>query len=503
MFHCLLFNVHNLGFRRPAGPYRIATILRQEGWDSEVVEFANDWTLDQLKELCRSRINANTKFIGYGVMFDMWDNPGTMEDFSVWFKKEYPHIPQILGGQWPPIHKASSIDYYITGYAENALLALLKVLVGSEPMNSLKFDPKYFGNKWKVLSGNTMYPSYPMRSLMIEYEDRDFLIPAEWLTTEFSRGCKFSCPYCTFPILGVKGDYTRDADDAYQQFLKTYEKYGIENYYVADETFNDRPEKIVKFAEVIEKLPWKPFFSGFIRGDLMVSRGRSEWEQLERMGFLGHFYGIETMNAQTAKAIKKGMDPDRLAQGLVDAKNYFKSHGRKLYRGSIGLVVGLPHETKDSITKAFRWLENNWEGEGMMISPLEIPTDPTTDVLSQMSINYREYGYREYTGTAFYEAQDFSVDYGHMNSLLIWENDHMNYWEALELSDKFKLGNDQRRHFGMSMFVIDYLMHAGLSIEQALAFRKTPVTKEIRNNPSFLAGQKKFIDSYINKKLSL
>jgi hypothetical protein len=79
----------------------------------------------------------------------------------------------------------------------------------------------------------------------------------------------------------------------------------------------------------------------------------------------------------------------------------------------------------------------------------------------------------------------------------------MNYWDALKLADTFKLNNDHKRHFGISMFVIDYLMHASLTIEQALAFRKSPVTKEIRNNASFLAGQKKFIDNYINKKLSI
>ena len=52
-----------------------------------------------------------------------------------------------------------------------------------------------------------------MKSLRIKYEDRDDLQPWEWLTIECARGCIFQCPYCNFPILGVREDHTRSAND--------------------------------------------------------------------------------------------------------------------------------------------------------------------------------------------------------------------------------------------------------------------------------------------------
>ena len=115
---------------------------------------------------------------------------------------------------------------------------------------------------------------------MIKYEDRDFIKSTEWLTIEFARGCIFKCPYCTFPILGVKFDPSRDSEDAYTQLQDAYDRYGVTNYFVSDETFNDKPEKIAKFADMAERLSFNPWYSGFIRADLMVSRGQEEWVNL-------------------------------------------------------------------------------------------------------------------------------------------------------------------------------------------------------------------------------
>ena len=46
------------GLERVGGAYRIATVLRKEGWDIEVVDFFYHWTLDQLKELIKIRNQA-------------------------------------------------------------------------------------------------------------------------------------------------------------------------------------------------------------------------------------------------------------------------------------------------------------------------------------------------------------------------------------------------------------------------------------------------------------
>jgi hypothetical protein len=242
----------------------------------------------------------------------------------------------------------------------------------------------------------------------------------------------FKCDFCNYPILGVKGDYTRDADDFRNQITDTYERFGISNYVVADETFNDRTDKITKFADVVETLNFSPFFQGFLRADLLVSRP-TDREELLRMNFLAQFYGIETFNHQSGKAIKKAMHPDKLKDGLIDIKKYFHTHGSKKYRGFISLIYGLPYETIESLNTTKNWLIDHWQGESFGGSPLEIRL--SSENSSLISDNYEKYGYRK-----MIDDKNFPG--------LIWENDFMNIVQARQISQEFQnLYNNQQYDF--------------------------------------------------------
>ena len=251
---------------------------------------------------------------------------------------------------------------------------------------------------------------------------------------------------------------TRDAENFDLEVKRNYDTWGVKNYIVVDETFNDRTEKIRKFADVVEKLNFDTFFSGFIRADLMISR-KGEVEDLARMNFRGHYYGIESFNHASAKAVGKGMNPDRVKQGLIDSKNYFKSNG--LYRGTISLIVGLPHESEESIVDTRKWLIDNWKGENALTWALSIPkADDSIEIKSKFS-DYSKYGYSEMTQDEIANSIKYlnnNVLCDMHDTMLFWKNDHMNYFKAEELvlklfhnnefvndmdvkSDNFDLGN--------------------------------------------------------------
>lgn len=467
MHHALFFNVHKLNLRRPTGPYRIASFLREHEWDTEVIEYACEFTLEELKELTKARVTSKTVFIGFSSFFSHWED--NIDQYIEWVKKTYPTIAIIVGGQSKPRIKTKLVDYYIHGYAEYAILELVKYIIGT-PGVKIAFDPVFFGSK-KVISANQSYPAYPMKSLRIKYEDRDDLQPWEWLTTEFARGCRFKCAFCNYPILGVKTDHSRDAEDFELELRDNYDRWGIKNYYVADETFNDTTEKIIKFANVVDKHNLNPVFSGFIRADVMISR-KQDWDPLARLGFFGHYYGIETMNPITAKIIKKGMAPEKIQQGLLDIKKYFSERGP--YRGSLGLIVGLPEESQESIMKSLRWIEENWQGESINLWPLEIPLDPSQDVLSTISQDYKKYGYWEDTGstkTLEEEIQtphsDTRVRHGITN--LNWANKYMTYTQACAIADEWFVNVRRKKlFFGISMLMFGDYVYPNRSLKQVL-----------------------------------
>lgn len=494
MNHALLLNVHQMNISRPVGCYRIASFLRQQGWDVEVIEYAAYIPEEQLKEIIRMRVQRHTVFVGFSCYFSHWSD--TIENVALWIKQTYSHVSTVSGGQSKPRFNSNAIDYYVHGYGERAIIELTKYLTGNG--GALVFDPLFFGSK-KVISANQFYPSFPMPSLLVEYEERDELKSWEWLGLEFSRGCKFSCAYCNYPILGVKEDHTRTAEDFQREVATNYQRWGITNYYVADETFNDASEKIVKYANIAQELPFSLYLSGYIRADLLVAR-KQDWQPLSELGFFGQFYGIETMNAASAKAIGKGMAPTRLQEGILEARDWFRQRGN--YRGSIALIIGLPHETVETQQRSFQWLRDHWQGESAHVWALEIPIDPKIDVFSKISKDYNGYGYRKSTIAPRPAPKEFAKFEGDFNPLQIkqatsnlwWENDHLNYSDALAMAHEFSLtvlNND------ISLGVCNW------GLNQYTAYNARSIDQVLQEVQFFEPGLPNTLQvkSYINKKL--
>lgn len=483
MYSGLLFNVVDRPYLgRSLGVYRIAHYLREKNLDIEVIDYSNFWTLEQLQTLFQSRYNGNLKFIGFSQLFsNVWAE--TLERFCQWIKIEYSHVSIISGSAANPMFDSKYIDFYIQGYGEYAVESLLKYVISNGPSPKFKF---LTGDK-KVIDAIHFYPAFPMNSLMVKYEDRDFIEPQEWLGIEFSRGCKFKCDFCNFPVLGVKGDYTRDAEDFREQMLDTYDKFGVANYYVADETFNDRTEKITKFADVVETLPFSPWFVGYIRPDLLVSRSKDR-EELLRMNFLGHYYGVETFNKESGKAIGKGMDSDRLLSGLVEIKDFFKKSGTKQYRGSISLIAGLPYDTFETFNFTKKWLINNWADQSYIIYYLYISADPKVKS-SLISTDYAKYGYRKLSKELI-EKYSSLVDSHMWGNMLLWENSNMNIFDASNfVNEMIKLKSDKKSAFTIPIFNLSNRYKGNLSITDRLkiTYNQYDSVKSVEHIPSYIS----------------
>jgi len=439
MNHALIFSSRSNPWERSSGAHRIATYLRNNGMDIEVVDFTPYWNLEILKEFVRKSVKPTTLFFGFSIFFSFWNK--NMQDFTAWLKITYPHIKLVAGGQSILHAKLTHIDIWVDSYGEEAILAVAKSLAGNTTAG-IKFSMEHFGEK-KVIKSLESYPAYNLGDYSIVMEKRDFLESWEWLTVEFSRGCKFSCAFCNFPVLGVKEDTSRSAESFEYEMKYNYDNFGIDRYFVADETFNDRIEKITKFANVVEKLDFDPFFAGFIRADLLSNSGMTE--ELARMNFGGQYYGIETFNQASGKVIGKGLDPEKIKQLLLDTKNYFKTNN-KVYRGTISLIVGLPYDTKENWDNTMSWLNENWTSEAVVLFPLnveDIETTPKQDYtkLSKFGLNLKKYGLRSMgvwqtnkhnRKLAFYNW----VEGNYTSNEVLWEHDTMNIFEAKEISAK-------------------------------------------------------------------
>jgi hypothetical protein len=185
---------------------------------------------------------------------------------------------------------------------------------------------------------------------------------------------------------------------------------------------------------MIETLNFQPFFASHIRADLLISRPH-EKEELLRMNTLFHFYGIESFNYESAKVCGKGMKSEKLKHGVVDIKNFFQTHGTGRYRGTIGLIAGLPYESEDSVIDTINFLNDNWKGENVMLNPLDIYKSSLSNI-SIFEEKFEEFGYRvmqsmpeEYKDG----SKNLAMGPRFTPNSVIWENDYTNYYKIREL----------------------------------------------------------------------
>ena len=340
------------GIARSHGPHKIASFLREYGADIEVLDFAFSWTFEELKDIWKSRYYSKTLFFCVSTVFKCSGAPIWM--FVEWLRENYPHIYILGGTQSLDKILPYKLDWYVFGYGEYAMLELVKALKDNT-ISKIKYIP--VGEK-KVINAQKDYPAFPKKNLSMSYEDRDFIKSWELLPLELSRGCIFQCAFCSYPILGIRDDHSRDENNLYDELLENYERWGTKHYLLSDETVNDYHEKLERYAKVIKKLPFKPRLSGYARADILVARKKS-WETYVEMGFMNHFYGVESLHHPSAKSIGKGMDSGRLKEGLLEWKQYaYKNND--FYAGYISLIAGLPYETLDTLNDGVTWLKKHW-----------------------------------------------------------------------------------------------------------------------------------------------
>lgn len=491
--------------KRTGGAHRIASYLREQSWDIEVVDYLPAWTLEELKLLCAIRMRKDTVFIGISTVFSLAKAEYHVIEFVNWFKRKYPNISVIAGSKQLMANHNIPADYHLAGYGENALVELLKKLTGKS--NNIVIENfEMMGRKYKFVNCDSSHPAFPMKDLQVKYEDRDFIEPGENLTLELTRGCKFKCKFCSFNIIGYKGDASRCMSNLHDELKRNYETWGVTDYSCADETTNADGDVLIRTADAIRSLPFEVNMQGYVRGDLVAARPQ-DWEHIADMGLWGHYYGIESFNYESAKSIGKGMHPDKLKQGLLDAQDYFLQRLNK-FRTTFSFIIGLPHETKETFEDGIEWMFKNMKTPSLNMFPLTIQHNITDSKLknsySEFDLTWDKTGLFTETSLeelgATKEIVNNDVIWERLNrkDITKWSHDTMNILEAYQLFSKYQ--NDESfwsKQYPNVWFFHRY-MNAGCDYEDL----HKPLSDLDGVKTGITAAEEK-VDQYKEKKLNL
>ena len=191
-----------------------------------------------------------------------------------------------------------------------------------------------------------------------------------------------------------KFDFIRSMDNIYAELVDNYERFGTTRYFLVDDTVNDSPEKCKMLYDMAQRLPFKLEWWGYIRLDLLAAHPQTvDW--LFGSGLRAAFFGIETLNSRTAKAIGKSGNTEKLIETLRKIKQAYGDevnlHGSFIY--------GLPHESVESLNSTSEFLLSDQNPlDSWWAYPLVIKKRTETDLYgftSDLDMNYEKFGYED------------------------------------------------------------------------------------------------------------
>ena len=495
--HVIFFNDNQEIKRRTSGAYRMANKMQQLGWRTTVVDWVSAWSQQELEQYLDRVVGPDTQLfaISYTWMKSTWT-----QQFITQLRSRYPQCKIIVGGQ-QFYQTALGADICMFGYAELAIEHALEWLFhGGTELEYTR--PVQLGGT-ALVDCNTAYRSANLGEYSIVYADDDYIQPFEMLTVELSRGCKFACKYCNYAFLGIKEDTSTQADVLRKELITNYNRFGTINYILADDTLNDRISKLEMLADVVESLPFKPNFASFIRIDLVAARPQ-QMELLSRARVWAHFYGVETFSQAAGRAVSKGMHPDKIKQALLDMREHMMSTVG-FYRGTLGMIAGLPNETPESWQESEDWLQANWSDNSWQWWPLEISLDTLTQTTSIFSKEWQKHGYRDIEDAAekerilkIYDRDTSGVQHKFDTKSLMWTADWADIGQATEFCSNWKHSEWHQQKKLTSNFEILNHWKKNIKPEQILSITDTTTFDQITQGDQY----NRIIQPYIASKLN-
>lgn len=399
---------------RTLGVHKVAYTLRQAGYQVAVVHFLSVFTVQEIKYLLTNLISNKTLFVGVSNYFYMpideliIDNSGSVEFNNMPPGCILPHGPRFnqpiknLIKQLNPNCKLAVggptaidvgynkiFDYVVTGYSEMSSVALARHLENSTKLSVTSYKSVH----GPIILNDSKAADYDFGSSSMEFSEVDAILPKETLLLEIGRGCIFKCAFCSHPLNGKKKlDYLRDHKSIREELIKNYERFGVTNYLMVDDTFNDSVKKCKEFYDMAMTLPFKINWWGYIRLDLMAAHPETI-EYLFESGLRAAYFGIETLNPKVGSVIGKGGTRQKLFKTAQYIKD--KYGDRVTLHGSF--IFGLPHESLESMQESAEFLLSgdnpldSWQLQVCRINNQGI--DYTHGFVSDIDVNFKKYGY--------------------------------------------------------------------------------------------------------------
>ena len=415
--------------KRPLGPYRLCSALEDQGYTTFVLDYINEFTVQEIIQVLSNHIGEDTLWFGFSSTFywpEKINNGNTSRTekddlVEMYYTSDYSQIKKVIdfvrqnsnakilyGGAKSPYYSESgtdkNIDYYVTGNADNSIIDITNFLAGKV-------------TKLHSINGNVIdsfeYTEPDIKNISTHWWKKHYnILPNEGLPIELARGCIFKCKFCDFPLTGKKkGTYLRDPLQIKDELIKMWEVNGTDSYLFTDDTFNDDNDKLESLHKIFTDLPFKPKFSTYLRIDL-INKYPHQADILTEMGMVGTFFGLETLQPESARVIGKGLHPSKVKDRLYWLAEKWKNKANI----ESGFIIGLPYDNFSYFNELLMWsLEEDNPIQAIHDYPLMLfyyeKNNKLKKYSSEFSLNPEIYGYEFNEGVVMWNLPSQKLNY--------------------------------------------------------------------------------------------
>lgn len=416
-------DVAQLPWSRTAGPFRIATELRNNGYETLVIDhFLWMSVIDKQKifDIIDRFVTTDLIAVGFSATFfqkKFFDDhvpfaakidnrvdtsllTSPKIPYLVPLSREYmqelknrvlkinPKVKFVLGGATKNFNDITDtvFDTYILGFADNSFINYIKYLDGKNPFFQFRTD----GNKL-ILDKDPAATGFCVDHAVIDWRPEDIMIEGERVPIEISRGCIFKCTFCGYALNGKKKyDYVKSTDVLKLEMQKNYDNYGIKDYWFTDDTYNDTVDKVSSIRDMVKELPFDIKFRAYLRLDLLAAHPETV-DMVNETGLEMTMLGIESLNYSNAKLVGKGIKAEKVTKTLNWLWNE-KGWNKNVYVMTC-IILGLPHDSIDNMG----WMDHidstDFCSDNVCLNPLYISRNSSSLFQSTFDKEYSNYGY--------------------------------------------------------------------------------------------------------------
>ncbi len=272
-------------------------------------------------------------------------------EYAKLMKRLLPNSLTVIGGPhttFMPIETLKtcpSLDAVVIGEGEETMIEL-----ASEGSNERLSEIK--GIAYRDRNNNNIKIN-PPRPLIKDLDSIPFparhLVPFEsYKTTQekssdmiTSRGCIFSCKYCSSSLIMGRKFRTRSPENVVDEIEHLIDKYKLENIAFMDDTFMLNRRRANAIADEIQN---RGLDIGFVASSRVDMVNQKLLEKLKKSGLTTLYYGVESGSQRILDLMKKGIT-------LKQAEDAVKSAKDAGLEVLTSFILGFPGETREEMDK--------------------------------------------------------------------------------------------------------------------------------------------------------